>query len=173
VLRGLGIVRTETDEDIPRWRQFLLAAAIGLIGSTIAGIAVPSPTLDASGQIARILTWLFLGVAAGMASPGPAGLAGVAVGAFVAYLPWELRYSLTFNYMWVDLLINALGLPLILAPGWAIGLYLDGRRRRPAPEAHPWRPWDVKSVHPPDATPTSDEPPADPGSIGSSGAATR
>jgi hypothetical protein len=162
----LGIVRIETDEDVPRWRQFVLAAAIGAIGSTIAGIAVPAPSVDASGQIVRILTWLSLGVAAGMESPSPAGLAGVVAGTFVAYLPWELRYSLTFNYLWMDLLINAFGLPFILAPGWAIGMYLDGRRRRPAPEAHPWQPWDVKSLHPPERAQASDEQGADAGSIG-------
>jgi hypothetical protein len=171
MLRVLGIVRIETDEEIPRWRQFLLAAAVGAIGSTIAGIAVPAPAVDSSGQMARILIWLALGVAAGLESPSAAGLAGVAVGTFVAYLPWELRYSLTFNYLWVDLLINAFGLPFILAPGWAIGMYLDGRRRRPAPEAHPWQPWDVTALHAPEEASTSDRQSADGGSIGSSGAA--
>jgi hypothetical protein len=62
-------------------------------------------------------------------------------------------------------------LPLILAPGWAIGMYLDGRRRKPAPEANPWQPWDVKALHPPEDVLTSDGPSTDGGSIGSSGAA--
>jgi hypothetical protein len=170
VLRHLRIVRIETHEDIPRWRHFLLAAAVGGIGSTVAGIALPGfgQDLDASHEIVRILTWLALGVAAGFEAPSPAGLAGLVVGTFVAFLAWELRNSLTFNQLWGDLVVTAFGLPVLLAPGWAIGMYLDGRRRRPAPEANPWQPWDVKSLRAPDAAPAPDEPRPDAGSGGPS-----
>ena len=163
VLRYLRIVRIEADEDIPRWRHFLLAAAVGAIGSTVAGIALPGfgQDLDASREIVRILTWLSLGVAAGMGSPSPAGLAGLVAGTFVAFLAWELRYSPSFNALWGDLIVTAFGLPLILAPGWAIGMYLDSRRRRPAPDANPWQPWDVKSLRTPEAAPVADEQRAD------------
>jgi hypothetical protein len=159
VLRYLRIVRIEADDDIPRWRHFLIAAAVGGIGSTVAGIALPGfgQDLDASHEIVRILTWLALGVAAGLEAPSPAGLAGLVVGTFVAFLAWELRNSPSFNQLWGDLVVTAFGLPVLLAPGWAIGMYLDGRRRRPAPDVNPWQPWDVKSLRRSDPAPAPDE----------------
>ena len=170
VFRYLRIVRIEADEDIPRWRQFLLAAAVGGIGSTVAGIALPGfgQDLDASHEIVRILTWLALGVAAGLEAPSPAGLAGLVVGTFVAFLAWELRYTATFNQLWGDLVVTAFGLPVLLAPGWAIGMYLDGRRRRPAPDLNPWQPWDVKSLRTPDTAAAPDEQRPDADSTGAS-----